>query len=93
VSLNAVRRLSGIGSALLAAVEAAARQAGSRGAWVITTNDNLDALRLYQRRGYRLAAVHPGAMDETRRLKPGIPDAGKHGIPLRDEIELEKPLG
>jgi hypothetical protein len=59
--------------------------------WVITTNDNVDALRFYQRRGFRLAAVHRGAVDDSRsRLKPEIPVTGAYGIPLRDEIELEK---
>jgi hypothetical protein len=28
-------------------------------------------------------------MKETRRLKPTIPEIGNHGIPLRDELELE----
>jgi len=92
VSLDALRPWQGIGTALLAAAEDAARQAACRRVWLITTNDNTDALRFYQRRGYRLAAVHPGAVDESRRIKPAIPEVGNHGIPLRDEIELEKPL-
>jgi hypothetical protein len=58
--------------------------------WLVTTNDNLVALRFYQRRGFRLSALRPGAVDEARRrLKPAIPDAGAFGIPLRDELELE----
>jgi ribosomal protein S18 acetylase RimI-like enzyme len=60
--------------------------------WLVTTNDNLDALRFYQRRGFRLAEVRPGAVDEARRtLKPGIPEAGAYGIPIRDELVLERP--
>jgi hypothetical protein len=56
---------------------------------LVTSNDNLDAMGWYQRRGLRLAAIRPGAIDELRAtLKPGIPAVGKHGIPLRDEIEL-----
>jgi hypothetical protein len=57
--------------------------------WLVTTNDNLDALRFYQRRGLRLVAVHAGAVDEARRLKPEIARVGEYGIPIRDEIELE----
>jgi ribosomal protein S18 acetylase RimI-like enzyme len=58
--------------------------------WLVTTNDNLEALRFYQRRGFRLAALRPGAVDEARRaLRPGLPDTGAFGIPLRDELELE----
>jgi N-acetylglutamate synthase-like GNAT family acetyltransferase len=83
----------GVGSALIAAVQDIAARAGCARLWVITTNDNVDALRFYQRRGFTLAALHRGAVDESRaRLKPGIPPVGDHGIPLRDELELEQPL-
>lgn len=92
VSLDALRRWQGIGTALLAAVEDAARTAGCTRLWLITTNDNTDALRFYQRRGYRFASVHPGAIAGSRRIKPAIPEIGNHGIPIRDEIELDKPL-
>lgn len=84
---------SGLGSALLASVEAAARGAGCDRVLVDTTNDNVDALRFYQRRGYHLVAVRPGAVDEARRtLKPTIPEVGRSGIPMRDELTLEKRL-
>lgn len=90
VMLAALRRWEGIGSHLLAAVEDLARQAACRRLWLITTNDNVDALRFYQRRGFRLAAVHVDALRESRRLKPSLPEKGEYGIPLRDELELEK---
>ena len=32
----------------------------------MTTNDNLAALHFYQRRGFRLADLRPGAVDEAR---------------------------
>jgi ribosomal protein S18 acetylase RimI-like enzyme len=57
----------------------------------VTTNDNVDALRFYQRRGFRLAALRAGAVEDARaRLKPEIPWTGADGIELRDELELEK---
>jgi N-acetylglutamate synthase-like GNAT family acetyltransferase len=84
----------GIGTALLDEVGALAEGAGCSRLWLVTTNDNLDALRFYQRRGFRLAALRPGAVVESRvRLKPTIPATGSHGIPLRDELELERELG
>ena len=92
VSLDSVRAGVGIGSALLDAVGTAAREAGCRRTWLITTNDNLAALRFYQKRGWRLVAVHREALAESRKLKPEIPQIGIDGIPLRDEIELELPL-
>jgi GNAT superfamily N-acetyltransferase len=91
LTLHAADRHRGTGTALIAAVEALARDAGCSRLWLITTNDNVDALRFYQRRGFRLAKLHPGAVDDAReRLKPGISRFGDHGIPLRDEIELER---
>ena len=60
--------------------------------WLLTTNDNLDALRLYQRHGFRLVQVHPGAVDLARQAKPSIPEVGAYGIPLRDELILERDL-
>jgi hypothetical protein len=59
---------------------------------LITTNDNLDALRFYQRRGLRLVGLAPDAVAASRRLKPGIPEIGAYGIPLRDELTLELSL-
>ena len=86
--IAALERHRGIGTALLEALLEAV--AGCPRIWVVTTNDNLDALRFYQRRGFRLAALRPGAVDESRAvLKPQIGTAGEFGIPLRDELELE----
>jgi GNAT superfamily N-acetyltransferase len=92
VTIDALKPRRGVGSALLAAVEGRARAAGCDGLWLITTNDNLDALRFYQRRGFSIRAVHPDALRRSRALKPQIPEIGQYGIPVRDEIELEKRL-
>ena len=82
----------GVGSALITAVRTAALAANCRRLWLITTNDNLPALRFYQKRGFRITAVHPNALAYSRQLKPQIPLIGLDGIPLRDEIELEMSL-
>ena len=61
--------------------------------WLTTTNDNLDALRFYQRRGFRLSALRVGAVDAARAtLKPELPAIGSYGISLRDELDLELEL-
>jgi GNAT superfamily N-acetyltransferase len=91
LTLHAAESWRGIGSALLAAVESLARGAGARRLHLVTTNDNVDAIRFYQRRGFRIATVHAGAVDESRRtLKPWIPETGEYGIPIRDELVFEK---
>ena len=89
VTLNAFEDGRGAGSALLAAVADEATARGCIRLWLMTTNDNLRALAFYQRRGLRLAALYPGAVDETRRIKPSIPLVAENGIPIRDELELE----
>lgn len=53
-SLDALREGAGAGTALPAAVGRYARDAGCTAVRVVTTNDNLRALRFCQRRGYRL---------------------------------------
>lgn len=89
VTLNSIVEGVGIGSALIDAVKAVAVSACCRRIWLVTTNDNLRGLRLYQRRGFVLAAVHRNAIEQSRKLKAEIPMIGSNGIPLRDEIELE----
>ena len=86
VAINAFEKGRGIGTALIEAVVTTLR--GFNTLRLTTTNDNLDALRFYQRRGFRLSALRPGAMDEARKLKPSIPAKGNYGIPIRDEIDL-----
>jgi ribosomal protein S18 acetylase RimI-like enzyme len=91
LTVHAAERGRGAGTALLESLCLLAAAEGWRRVWLITTNDNLDALRFYQRRGFRLVRVHPGAVDDSRaRFKPGIPATGMYGIPLRDELELER---
>ena len=92
LSLDSVRENRGVGTALLHAVEDLARAQGRRRMLLITTNDNLHALGFYQRRGYALKALYPNAVAAVRRLKPEIPLHSADGIPIRDEIELEKRL-
>jgi GNAT superfamily N-acetyltransferase len=89
VTLASIRTGAGVATALIDAVKARASQAGCWRLWLITTNDNLNALRFYQKRGVALVAVHRDAVTRARRLKPAIPLVGAEGIPLRDEIELE----
>ncbi len=89
ITLDSYRERCGVGSRLLEAVGTTALEMGCSTVGVVTTNDNLRALRFYQRRGFRLLTVHPRALARARRLKPGIPTEGAEGIPLRDELELE----
>jgi ribosomal protein S18 acetylase RimI-like enzyme len=89
ISLDSLHQGQGLGSRLIDQVIQEARTQGCRRLFLITTNDNLNALGFYQRRGFEIAAVYRGAVNESRKRKPGIPLVGYDNIPLRDEIEVE----
>ncbi|MDF1519685.1 MAG: GNAT family N-acetyltransferase [Brevefilum sp.] len=82
----------GIGSALLNEVEGFALYSGCHLICVTTTNDNLNALGFYQKHGYQLTTLYPKQVFISRQLKTEIPEIGYHGIPIRDELRLEKML-
>jgi GNAT superfamily N-acetyltransferase len=93
MSLDSLEEGRGVGSALIEAACRWGQAAGATRLRVVTTNDNLRALSLYQRRGFRLTALRCGAVDAARRIKPSIPEVGEGGIPLHDEVELARALG
>lgn len=92
VTIDSIRENRGIGTAMVNAVLEKARSKDCRRLWLITTNDNLNALRFYQKRGFHLVAVYPDAVEASRKLKPQIPAIAENGIPIRDELELEMKL-
>jgi ribosomal protein S18 acetylase RimI-like enzyme len=90
--IDVLRPRDGVGRAL---VDALAGHAGTLGLPVlraITTNDNLGAQAFYRALGFRLVATRPGAVNESRRIKPQIPLAAPDGTPITDELEFERPL-
>jgi ribosomal protein S18 acetylase RimI-like enzyme len=90
--LESVRENRGVASALIARCVARAIESKLDRVWLITTNDNVDALRFYQRRGFVLVALHRNGVSWSRQnMKPEIPELGFHDIPIRDELELELP--
>jgi GNAT superfamily N-acetyltransferase len=88
VTLDAFVAREGIGSALLRKAQEEAVARGYNRFWLITTNDNIDALAFYQKCGFRMVAVHPDAVSEARKLKPQIPLMTDNGILILDEIEM-----
>lgn len=92
LTLNAFEPGVGAGSALLGAVIDEARRAGCRRVWLTTSNDNARAIGFYESRGMRLVAVHHGALDEARKIKPEIPEYGPDGTRISDEMEFELEL-
>jgi len=92
VVLATTYRGAGAGTALLEAVVERARAEGWTRLWLITSNDNTDAIRLYQRAGWDWVDFRRDGITRGRTLKPEIPKTGNHGIELRHEIEFEYPL-
>lgn len=89
VTLDSLQERKGIGTRLIEAVINLARAKNLRRVFLITSNDNIDALCFYQKRNFVIKAVYPNAIEKSRQLKPEIPLVGNYGIPIRDELELE----
>jgi N-acetylglutamate synthase-like GNAT family acetyltransferase len=92
VTLNSDCPQKGLGTLLIEAVKNKAIAADCKRLWLVTTNDNLNALRFYQKRGFVLVTIHQNAIARVRKIKPQIPLLGEQDIPIRDEIELEMML-
>ncbi|MGI6669783.1 MAG: GNAT family N-acetyltransferase [Acetivibrionales bacterium] len=88
-SLNSFEENRGIGTALIKGVIDVARKNDCKRVWLITTNDNIEAIRFYQKKGFELKAVHINAIELSRKLKPSLPLIGMHGIPIKHEFEFE----
>jgi len=89
VSLNSILEGQGVGSTLIEKVKKLAKEKNLKSVWLVTSNDNIDSLKFYQKRGFRITKVYPDAIDEARKIKPQIPKIGNYGIPLKDAVELE----
>ena len=92
LTLDSINRWGGVGSQLLDAVVTEARSKNMPRLTVRTSNDNLDAFRFYQRRGFRFERIGQGVIDRERELKPGIPLRGDYGIEIRDEVLFARAL-
>ena len=88
-TLNSFDENKGVGTALINAVLAVAKEKGCKRLWLITTNDDINAIRFYQLKGFELVNVHLNAMDISRQMKPSIPLIGMDNIPLKHEFEFE----
>ena len=92
LSLNSLCENKGIGTALLNKAVFKAVEIGCTKITLITTNDNLSALRFYLKRGFDMVRLYCNILEQSRKIKPEIPLFGENGIPLKHEIELERRL-
>jgi GNAT superfamily N-acetyltransferase len=80
---------SGVGGYLVAEAELLARRLEISRVIVSMTNDNLPSLYFYQRRGYVVSEWIPNG---AARLATSASLVGFGGIPIRDEVRLEKTI-
>jgi GNAT superfamily N-acetyltransferase len=92
ISLDSIIENKGVGSLLLESFEKKVKEEGGTIIKLVTTNDNLRALQFYQKRGYVIAGILVNAVEKARTIKPQIPLIAENGIPIRDEIILQKEL-
>jgi GNAT superfamily N-acetyltransferase len=92
VALVTTYRGAGVGAALLDAVVERGKRDGWKRLWLVTSNDNTDAIRVYQRAGWDWTEFRRDAITRARAHRPEIPELGQHGIPVRHEIHFEAPL-
>ena len=89
VLLDVSKQKIGIGTALIKKTLEIAKNESCKKIWLTTSNDNIDAIKFYQRRGFCIANIHVKGMQEARKIKPEIPLIGNYDIPIRDEFEFE----
>jgi N-acetylglutamate synthase-like GNAT family acetyltransferase len=82
-------KFKGMGTVILNKLKEIAKSSNCSRIYLMTTNDNLDAFRFYQRRGFNICGIHIDSVKNSRKIKPTIGMVGDHGISVRDEIDLE----
>jgi len=79
---------AGIGKSLIEKVEVEAKRLGKKKLLVSTSNADLPALAFYQSLGFQIYEVKPNIIAE----KHGTVLKGISGLPIRDELRLQKLL-
>ena len=90
ISLNSEIENKGIATQLIKLVEEYAVKNCIKKLALFTTNDNLNAIKFYQKRGFTHTETFYNAVDECRKIKPEIPKLAENGIEIKDELRFEK---
>lgn len=88
VTLNSLIEKQGVGTKLVKLVEEEVTKNNCRQVWLITTNDNLNAINFYKKLGYELTEIFKDAVEQSRKIKPEIPLVAENGIPIKDELKF-----
>jgi ribosomal protein S18 acetylase RimI-like enzyme len=79
---------AGVGKSLVRKIEDDSKKLKKRKLMVSTSNDDLPALAFYQSNGFQIYEVKPNVIAE----KHGMILKGIGGLPIRDELRLQKLL-
>ncbi len=90
IAFEVYEKFNGLGTLMLEEMKKFAQSQNCTKLYLMTTNDNLDALRFYQKRGFQISGIHLDSVKNSRKLKPTISEFGDYGIAVRDEIDLEQ---
>ncbi len=82
----------GVGGQLVEAVVSALLADGRSEVWLVLANDHLDAMRLFQRHGFRMAELRAGSLDRAPGPEPSVPAVGDFGIERHDELVFRRAL-
>lgn len=88
-SLDSIKENLGIGTMLINHVIEEAKNKQYKRIVLITTNDNIHALRFYQQRGFNMVHLFHNVLDVSRKLKPEIPLIGQNSIPSCMKLHLK----
>lgn len=89
ISLDSLKERRGIGTSLVNKVIQIAIKNKCIKVKLISTNDNINAIRFYQKRGFDMVRIYYNSLEIARKIKPSIPMMGEFNIPLKHEIEFE----
>lgn len=89
ISLDSLKERHGIGTSLVNKVIQVATKNECIKVKLISTNDNINAIRFYQKRGFDMVRIYYNSLEIARKIKPSIPMIGEYNIPLKHEIEFE----
>jgi GNAT superfamily N-acetyltransferase len=87
--IEVFEKRAGAGTMLVKSIIEEAKHAGCGRLWLVTTNNNLDAMKFYEKLGFTQKAIYPGAVTKAREIKPSIPMTDKDGVEIKDEVEYE----
>lgn len=88
ILLEVFHKFQGIGTALLKQLQEIAKHNNCHRIYVMTTNDSLDALRFYQRKGFTIYEIRVNAVAQARAIKPTIGLVGEYGMEFRYGMRL-----